>query len=195
MWFMRSAVRAWAASSAWLSTQSVPGGVACSWVVSSRVSSVGERSSRPASRAKERDQFGAVARSAAAGELLGVRVDQLSDVGRQHRVVEGGGGSAQEVDDGGGEDERGQRRLLVAAVRGEQRAALGSPGLSGRQCAERPLSGGEGDPVGQRCRQPQRLRAGARSGRRRGSGCSRRTAGSAARQYGRRSRRRRRLCR
>src|SRR3954447_12512030 len=52
MWVMRSAVRAWAASSASPSTQSVPGGVARSRAVSSRVSSVGARSSRPASRAR-----------------------------------------------------------------------------------------------------------------------------------------------
>src|SRR3954447_13211578 len=131
MWFMRSAVRVWAASSASLSTQSVPGrggsqpgGEQPGVVGGGEVEQAGQPR-------EERDQFGAAARAAAAGELLGVGVDQLADIGIQHRMAEGGGGSAQEVDVGGGQGERGQRRVLVAAVWGEQPAAPGSPGLVG----------------------------------------------------------------
>src|SRR3954453_22476311 len=107
MWFMRSAVRAWAASSVSLSTQSAPGGGGPqpggeqSGVVG------GGEVEQAGQPCKKRDQFGAAARAAAAGKLLGVRVDQLANVGSQHRVAEGDGGFAQEVDVGGGQGEHG----------------------------------------------------------------------------------------
>ena len=162
MWFMRSAVRAWAAFSASLSTQSVLGGVVSSWAVSSRVSSVGARSSRPPSRAKSETSSVGSVRRWPLGSWSAWASTSRAMSGVQTGAAEGGGGRAQEVDVGGGPGQRGHRRVLVAAVRREQPAAPGSPGLGGRQGGEQALHGGEGDPVGQWRRQPQRLGVGAR---------------------------------
>ncbi len=77
-------------------------------------------------------------------------------------MAEGGRGGRQQVDVGGGQGQRGQRRVLVTAVRSEQSAPLRSEGLRRRQGGEQALHGAEGDPVGQRRRQPQRLGVGGR---------------------------------
>jgi hypothetical protein len=160
MWFMRSAVRVWAASSA-SAEHTVGAGRGGPQSGGEQSGVVGGGEVEQAGQPREEgDQLGALGPVVAAFELLGVGVDQVGDVGVQPRVAEGGGGGRQEVDVGGGQGERGQRRVLVAAGRGEQPAAPRCPGLGGRQGGEQALHGGEGDPVGQWRRQPQRLGVG-----------------------------------